>query len=79
MSHATAWIHRLTFTSPFSASFSLPLRLAQASQPAGSPPVPPMDANWPVFCGYLAFYVVLNVAILGSILWLFNKRWRVSI
>jgi len=31
-----------------------------------------------VFCGYLAFYAVLNMAILGSILWLFNKRWRVS-
>jgi len=78
LSEATAWIHRLTFTSPFSASFSLPLRLTEASQTVGGPPAPTIAANWPVFCTYLAFYAVLNVAILGSILWLFNKRWRVS-
>jgi hypothetical protein len=68
----------LTFTSPFAASFSLPLRLPQASQTVGAAAGPAIVANWPVFCGYLAFYVLLNLAILGSILWLFNKRWRVS-
>ncbi len=78
-SETTALIHHyLTFTSPFAASFSLPLRLPQASQTVGSAAGPAIVANWPVFCGYLAFYVVLNLAILGSILWLFNKRWRVS-
>jgi hypothetical protein len=35
-------------------------------------------ANWPVFCGFLAFYAVLNLVILAAVLWLFNKRWRVS-
>ena len=79
LSAATAWIHHLTFTSPFAASFSLPLRLAQAAQASGGPPVPSIAANWPVFCAYLAFYAILNLAILGSILWLFNKRWRVSV
>jgi hypothetical protein len=42
------------------------------------PAQPMIAANWPVSCGYLRFYLLLNVAILGSILWLFNKRWRVS-
>jgi ABC-type transport system involved in multi-copper enzyme maturation permease subunit len=76
---ATAWIGRLTFTSPFAASFALPLNLPQASDAAGGAAGPVIVANWPVFCGYLAFYAVLNAAILGSILWLFNKRWRVSV
>ncbi len=75
-SPATALVGRLTFTSPFAASFSLPLALA--SQSAGAAHVPAIAANWPVFCSYMAFYAVVNAAVLGSILWLFNKRWRVS-
>jgi ABC-type transport system involved in multi-copper enzyme maturation permease subunit len=75
-SAATSWIHGLTFTSPFSASFALPLHLGQVQTPNAAAPT--IAANWPVFCGYLGFYALLNVAILGSILWLFNKRWRVS-
>jgi ABC-type transport system involved in multi-copper enzyme maturation permease subunit len=78
LSPITASIHRLTFSSPFAACFSLPLKLPQASQTVGAASGPAILANWPVFLGYLAFYVALNVAILGSILWLFNKRWRVS-
>ncbi|MFZ1933536.1 MAG: ABC transporter permease subunit [Thermoguttaceae bacterium] len=79
LSETTARIHHyLTFTSPFSASFSLPLQLPQASQTVGGATGPAIAANWPVFCGYLAFYLLFNLAILGSILWLFNKRWRVS-
>ncbi|MEN6449324.1 MAG: ABC transporter permease, partial [Thermoguttaceae bacterium] len=71
LSPLTAFVHRMTFTSPFSACFSLPLGLAKAGDPSAAPMV---AANWPVFCGFLAFYLVLNVVILGAILWLFNKR-----
>jgi ABC-type transport system involved in multi-copper enzyme maturation permease subunit len=78
-SSATAWIHQLTFTSPFAASLSLPLSFSQSTQAIGSSSAVPILANWPVFCGYLAFYLFLNAALLGSILWLFNKRWRVSV
>jgi ABC-type transport system involved in multi-copper enzyme maturation permease subunit len=79
LAETTARIHHyMTFTSPFAASFSLPLQLPQASQTVGGATGPAIAANWPVFCGYLAFYLLFNLAILGSILWLFNKRWRVS-
>jgi ABC-type transport system involved in multi-copper enzyme maturation permease subunit len=78
-SGATAAIHRLTFTSPFAASFSLPLGLGQTAQIQGTLPPNAIVANWPVFAGYIAFYLLVNAAILASILWLFNKRWRVSV
>jgi ABC-type transport system involved in multi-copper enzyme maturation permease subunit len=78
LSPATAEIGRLTFTSPFAAAFSLPLVLAHGSQTTGTAAAPTIAANWPVFGGYLALYVAVNAALLGSILWLFNKRWRVS-
>ena len=65
----TEVIGQLTFTSPFAAAFSLPLN------PRDSPPRP---ANWPVFWGFLTFYVMAAVALLWSMLWLFNVRWRVK-
>jgi ABC-type transport system involved in multi-copper enzyme maturation permease subunit len=64
----TLWIGKLTFTSPFAAAFSLPLHIAE---PAATP-------NWTIFFGYLAFYGVLNLGMLMSIVELFNARWRVS-
>jgi ABC-type transport system involved in multi-copper enzyme maturation permease subunit len=68
---ATHWVGQLTFTSPFSASFSLPLTFGQTGSAI------PVPANWPVFWGFLAFYLLLNAALLGSMLWLFDVRWRV--
>jgi ABC-type transport system involved in multi-copper enzyme maturation permease subunit len=76
-SAATTWIERLSFTSPFAAAYSLPLQLVQAVHSSSEASARTIAANWPVFCSYLAFYVLLNAAILGLILWLFNKRWRV--
>ncbi len=64
---ATQVIRQLTFTSPFAASFSLPLHLGDA----------PPDERWPVFFGFLTFYVMVNLTLLWSMLWLFNVRWRV--
>ncbi len=66
-SAATQVIGQLTFTSPFAASFSLPL----------APGDPPRPANWPVFLGFVTFYVMVNATLLWSMLWLFNVRWRV--
>lgn len=76
-SPATVMIHSLTFASPFAACFSLPLQLPPSSGPIATAP-PTIAANWPVFLGYVLFYALLNLGILGSILWLFNKRWRVT-
>jgi len=66
-----ALVENLTFTSPFAASFALPLSLG------GLEKVTPIAGNLPVFFGFLAFYVLLNGALLSTIIWLFNRRWRV--
>jgi ABC-type transport system involved in multi-copper enzyme maturation permease subunit len=65
---STAWIGRLTFTSPFSTSFALPLNVSDT----------PVFANWPVFFAFLVFYALVNAALLWSMLWLFDVRWRVK-
>jgi ABC-type transport system involved in multi-copper enzyme maturation permease subunit len=64
----TFWVGKFTFTSPFAAAFSLPLHFSET----------PVSANWTVFFGYLAFYGVLNLGMLFSIVELFNARWRAS-
>lgn len=64
-------IGQLTFTSPFSAAFSLPLSLGDPT--AGTVIV----GNWPVFFAFMIFYLLVNATLLWSILWLFNVRWRV--
>jgi ABC-type transport system involved in multi-copper enzyme maturation permease subunit len=74
---ATVWISKLTFTSPFAAAASLPLTSSRlfGESTATDLTVP---ANWTVFFGYHAFYGVLNLGMLLSIVELFNARWRVS-
>ena len=67
----TVRIGQCTFTSPFSASFSLPLTLSKQGEDV------PIVGNWPVFGSFVAFYLAVNAALLGSMLWLFNVRWRV--
>ena len=66
---AAVWLRRLAFTSPFAASFSLPLKLDKDE--------PAIEPNWPVFFGFLGFYIALNASLLWAIVWLFNVRWRV--
>jgi len=62
---------KATFISPIGAAFALPLELARGD--AGSNP-----GDWPVFLGFLAFYGVLNAAMLSTMSWLFHTRWRVA-
>ncbi len=69
---AAVWVRRWTFTSPFSASFALPLVLGETQGP------PAIEANWPVFAAFVALYVLVNLALLGLMTWLFNVRWRVT-
>ncbi len=72
----TAWTERLQFTSPFAAAFSLPLFLdrvggAEFYESAVS------GSSWATAIAFLAFYYVLDLALLGTMLRLFNIRWRV--
>jgi hypothetical protein len=67
------WLHWWTSTSPLSAAFSLPLTCNEAQNQA------PGAGLWWNHAGtaFMAFYVLLDAFLLGSILWLFHRRWRV--
>jgi hypothetical protein len=72
-------IERCTFTSPFAASFSLPLGLGRqpGERSNGNEAKPVRFANWPVVGGFFVFYILVDAGLLASMLWLFNARWRV--
>ena len=83
---ANRWVQRLGFTSPFSATFAVPLYADEIDRNVLSRPTSgdPEDGasyrsgNWHVFGGYLVFAVALNTILLSTMVWLFNKRWRIS-
>ena len=56
--------------SPFVAVFNLPLRVA-------SSPGPP-QGSLALFGGHLLFAILYNVALLCTVMWMFQVRWRVS-
>ena len=56
--------------SPFAAVFNLPLSVS------GMPTTPSVEVS--VFWGHLLFAVLYNLALLVSMMWLFQVRWRVS-
>lgn len=67
------WIDRAMITSPFAAAHSLPVG---ASEDLASGAVrwgPPFAAG-----GFLAFALLLDAVLLGSVLWLFHLRWRAT-
>jgi len=76
-----AWITRFGFTSPFAASFSLPLNVstpAPGTQPAQQQVS--KATHWPVYTApaFLGFYALVDLSLIWIILRLFNVRWRVA-
>jgi len=71
---ATHYVIRAGLTSPFAATFAVPLDVEISTD--GSGPTNLGDL-WLV-TAYVIFTVCLNLGLLGSMMWLFNKRWRVS-
>jgi hypothetical protein len=69
---ATYYIGMTRITSPFAASFDIPLQsqLVEEEYVGGR--------TWTTFTGYMTFAVLANAALLGSMIWLFNTRWRVA-
>jgi hypothetical protein len=65
------WLERLSFMSPFSTAFGLPIDLDLPQNPVAVP-------NWLLYLTYLAFYGLLELALLTTMVWLFNTRWRVA-
>lgn len=74
---ATQAVKELSFTSPFSAARSIPLDVG----PVASGTINPDAAEpktWILFLCYLVFSALLNVGLLGTMMWLFRTRWRVA-
>src|SRR4029077_10663987 len=61
----TVWVKQMTFTSPFSAAFSLPLALQMQESK-------PIEANWPIWISFVGFYVALDLILALSVIWLFR-------
>ena len=59
-----------SFTSPFAVAFGLPIDMGMPSSK--------IVTNWPLFGAYVAYSVFLNGALLATMVWLFNTRWRVT-
>ncbi len=60
-----------SFTSPFAAAFNLPI---DTMMPGGKV----VDADWTFFLVFVAFYLAFNGALLATMAWLFNVRWRME-
>jgi ABC-type transport system involved in multi-copper enzyme maturation permease subunit len=71
----TAMVEQLTFTSSFAAAFALPLDTGSAADPQAAQQA---AGNWPLFWSYVIFSLLLDGALLGTMIWLFNTRWRVA-
>jgi ABC-type transport system involved in multi-copper enzyme maturation permease subunit len=74
------YIHWTGVTSPFATAFSLPLTydfdpLLVGRNPAGATYFPRDARMFPV---YLIASATLNAAVFGTMIWLLNRRWRVS-
>jgi hypothetical protein len=69
---STMLLREFLFVSPFAASFSLPLHLDTGQE------VLAQASNWSILTApaFLAFYVLVDVLLMGTMIALFNARWR---
>ena len=71
----------MTVTSPFAANLLIPLNIdeAGAMSPGFIEQFAELDLRqyWH-FAGYVLFTLLLNGALLGVMVWMFNSRWRVA-
>jgi ABC-type transport system involved in multi-copper enzyme maturation permease subunit len=71
---STEYIEWLGATSPFAASFAVPLDMELID----IDPTEEVPGNWLLLGAYFAFSALLNGILLLLMMWLFNVRWRVS-
>jgi ABC-type transport system involved in multi-copper enzyme maturation permease subunit len=70
-----ALVHQGGIMSPFAAAAAVPADMDlsrdanNADQPLG---------EWHIFLGYVLFTLGLDAALFGTMIWLFNTRWRVA-
>ena len=71
---ATEYIEWVGLTSPFSATFAVPLHMELSTTAQSNVHL----GNWLLVVGFLTFTIGWNFALMGLMIWLFNVRWRVS-
>ena len=71
---ATRIVAQTGWTSPFAATFAVPLDV----EIRGDSSATPSASDFPLVWGFGAFSVLVNVGLLVTMIWLFNTRWRVS-
>jgi ABC-type transport system involved in multi-copper enzyme maturation permease subunit len=69
---ATVYIAWARMASPFAAAFDVPLVANQLEEEALT------GGTWSTFAGFMTFVVLTNAALLSTMIWLFNIRWRVA-
>jgi ABC-type transport system involved in multi-copper enzyme maturation permease subunit len=67
----TLVVRTLTVTSPFAATFSVPLSF-------DTPEITDINGSWAHVASYFGFSGMLNAGLMGLMIWLFNTRWRVA-
>jgi ABC-type transport system involved in multi-copper enzyme maturation permease subunit len=74
----TRWLGYLDVAIPFATLFQIPLHVESASLAGESPRSAVTSGSWEIFGGYLVFTLAYITSLLATIIWLFNKRWRVA-
>jgi hypothetical protein len=67
------WVPWSGACSPFVAAFETPLEVESYDDTNRRP-----EGSWSLLAAYLVFSVVMDALLLVSMIWLFNRRWRVS-
>lgn len=65
-------VQAISATSPFAASFAVPLDAADEQSPVHR------AGAWWLYGGYVAFTSLLVTSLLGLMVWMFHTRWRVA-
>lgn len=72
-------VHQLGATSPFAASFAVPLEIEFLRNFDDLPQGDSRRLGSPrLLISYLALTLLLNAGLIGIMIWLFNTRWRVA-
>jgi ABC-type transport system involved in multi-copper enzyme maturation permease subunit len=67
----TRLLKQATLTSPFAATFSLPLKM-------DLPELPDRPGDWAIVASFFGFWTLAITLLLATMRWLFNTRWRVN-
>ena len=71
---ATEFVEWTGLTSPFAASFAIPLDMELVPSDDSDA----VKGNWLLYGAYAAFTVAMNLFLLSIMVWLFNARWRIA-